>query len=56
MFVKELHEAGITSEHAYTATFASIGLSAVSWLVSVKAERRRQPAAGPASRSAPRCA
>ncbi|MCX4578402.1 hypothetical protein [Streptomyces sp. NBC_01571] len=40
MFVKKLHEAGMTSEHAYTAGFASIGLSVVSWFASVKAEAR----------------
>ncbi|WP_406193472.1 hypothetical protein OH807_02830 [Kitasatospora sp. NBC_01560] len=36
--VRRLHEAGITSEHAYTAAFGSIGLSLLSWLASMKAE------------------
>ncbi|WP_411080233.1 hypothetical protein [Streptomyces sp. cmx-18-6] len=38
MIVKKLHEAGLSSEHAYTAAFVSIGLSVASWLVSAKAE------------------
>lgn len=38
MIVKKLHEAGVTSEYAYTAAFVSIGLSFASWLVSAKAE------------------
>ncbi|QMU69972.1 hypothetical protein [Streptacidiphilus sp. P02-A3a] len=37
--VRKLHEAGLTSEHAYAAAFGSIGLSLVSWLASLKAER-----------------
>ena len=32
MIVKKLHDAGVTSEHAYLAGTASIGLSLVSWL------------------------
>ncbi|MFD5121247.1 hypothetical protein [Streptomyces sp. NPDC058385] len=40
MIVKKLFDAGLRSEHAYTAAFASIGLSAASWFVSVKAEAR----------------
>ncbi|RPK85037.1 MULTISPECIES: hypothetical protein [Streptomyces] len=40
MLVKKLHDIGMTSEHAYTAAFASIGLSVASWVVSVKAETR----------------
>ncbi|MGY5036092.1 hypothetical protein ACWC9U_35870 [Streptomyces sp. 900116325] len=40
MIIKKLHEAGLTSEHAYTAAFASIGLSITSWVVSLKAEAR----------------
>ncbi|MFD3658441.1 hypothetical protein [Streptomyces sp. NPDC058620] len=40
MLVKKLHDIGMTSEHAYTAAFASIGLSVASWVVSVKAESR----------------
>ncbi|MFB6518861.1 hypothetical protein [Streptomyces sp. NPDC056401] len=34
MIVKKLHEAGVTSEHAYTAATVSIGLSLASWLAS----------------------
>ncbi|MEV0188194.1 hypothetical protein AB0I39_06610 [Kitasatospora purpeofusca] len=37
--VRRLHEAGITSEHAYAAAFASIGLSLLSWTASMKAEQ-----------------
>ncbi|MEW1908135.1 hypothetical protein AB0442_06705 [Kitasatospora sp. NPDC085895] len=37
--VRKLHEAGLTSEHAYTAAFASIGLSLLSWGISMKAEQ-----------------
>ncbi|MGW6564896.1 hypothetical protein [Streptomyces sp. NPDC054975] len=40
MLVKKLHEAGLKSEHAYTAAFVSVGLSFTSWLVSAKAEAR----------------
>ncbi|UCM87596.1 hypothetical protein [Streptomyces marincola] len=38
MIVKKLHEAGVRSEHAYCAAFASIGLTVVSWVTSLKAE------------------
>ncbi|MBB0247190.1 hypothetical protein [Streptomyces alkaliphilus] len=38
MIVKKLHEVGVRSEHAYTAAFASIGLSFLSWATSLKAE------------------
>ncbi|MFF5567482.1 hypothetical protein ACFY7Z_24440 [Streptomyces sp. NPDC012623] len=38
MIVKMLHEKGVTSEHAYTAGFISIGLSVASWCGSMKAE------------------
>ncbi|MFJ8406404.1 hypothetical protein ACIQ9K_39015 [Streptomyces microflavus] len=38
MIVKMLHEKGLKAEHAYTAAFASIGLSIVSWCGSMKAE------------------
>ncbi|MFD5635688.1 hypothetical protein ACFVU0_22140 [Streptomyces sp. NPDC058122] len=38
MIVKKLHDAGVESEHAYAAAFASIGLSLVSWLASNKQE------------------
>jgi len=34
MIMKTLHDAGIRSEHAYTAGFASIGLSFAAWAVS----------------------
>ncbi|MEV5510666.1 hypothetical protein [Streptomyces orinoci] len=36
--IKKLHEAGLRSEHAYTAAMASIGLSVLSWATSLKAE------------------
>ncbi|MBT2381394.1 hypothetical protein AMK21_32350 [Streptomyces sp. CB00316] len=38
MIVKMLHEKGLKAEHAYTAAFASIGLSVVSWVGSMKIE------------------
>ncbi|MEV7275207.1 hypothetical protein ACIQIG_32905 [Streptomyces bacillaris] len=38
MVVKMLHEKGLKAEHAYTAAFASIGLSVVSWYGSLKGE------------------
>ncbi|MCE7083423.1 hypothetical protein [Streptomyces sp. ST2-7A] len=38
MIVKKLHEVGVRSEHAYTAAFASIGMSFLSWGASLKAE------------------
>ncbi|WP_301125038.1 hypothetical protein [Streptomyces cacaoi] len=38
MIVKKLHDAGLRSEHAYTAAFASIGLTVVSWMGSLKGE------------------
>ncbi|MFF3772148.1 hypothetical protein [Streptomyces sp. NPDC002232] len=38
MIVKKLHEAGVTSEHAYLAAFGSIGLSLASWLTSRRSE------------------
>ncbi|MFF0509108.1 hypothetical protein ACFYUH_36755 [Streptomyces fimicarius] len=38
MVVKLLHEKGLKAEHAYTAAFASIGLSVVSWAGSLKGE------------------
>ncbi|MFE9423710.1 hypothetical protein ACFYNO_12200 [Kitasatospora sp. NPDC006697] len=37
--VRRLHEAGITSEHAYAAAFGSVGLSLLSWVASMKAEQ-----------------
>ncbi|MER6464344.1 hypothetical protein AB0D30_17295 [Streptomyces sp. NPDC048409] len=38
MVVQKLHDAGVTSEHAYMAATASIGLSLVSWLTSSRTE------------------
>ncbi|MEU5836918.1 hypothetical protein ABZ820_25045 [Streptomyces diacarni] len=38
MVVKKLHEAGLRSEHAYTAAVVSIGLTVVSWMGSIKGE------------------
>ncbi|MCS0634981.1 hypothetical protein NX801_04765 [Streptomyces sp. LP05-1] len=40
MIVKMLHDKGLKAEHAYCAGFASIGLTVVSWLGSLKAEGR----------------
>ena len=39
MVVQKLHEAGLRSEHAYCAAVASIGISFLSWAVSVKGEK-----------------
>ncbi|MGW2959435.1 hypothetical protein ACWDGI_13230 [Streptomyces sp. NPDC001220] len=39
MVIKKLHDMGIRSEHAYLAGITSIGLSAASWLTSLKAEQ-----------------
>ncbi|MFE5189880.1 hypothetical protein [Streptomyces sp. NPDC056628] len=36
--IKAMHDMGIRSEHAYLAGITSIGLSAASWLTSLKAE------------------
>ncbi|MEU0132207.1 MULTISPECIES: hypothetical protein [unclassified Streptomyces] len=38
MIVKLLHEKGMKSEYAYSAAFASIGLSIISWVGSMKVE------------------
>lgn len=38
MIVKKLHDAGLRSEHAYTAAVASIGLTVVAWMGSLKGE------------------
>lgn len=38
MIVKMLHDKGLRSEHAYTAAFASIGMSVLSWFTSASAE------------------
>lgn len=38
MIVKMLHDKGVQSEHAYTAAFASIGMSVVAWFGSKKGE------------------
>lgn len=32
--IKYLHDMGVRSEHAYTAGFASIGLTVVNWTIS----------------------
>jgi hypothetical protein len=37
--IKQLSDAGITSDMAYTAGAASIGLSFATWLLSLKKER-----------------
>ncbi|MGW0538444.1 hypothetical protein [Streptomyces sp. NPDC003032] len=36
--IRKLHDAGLRSEHAYTAALASIGLSVLAWAASVKGE------------------
>lgn len=38
MLIKKMHDMGIRSEHAYTAAMASIGLSVLTWVASLKAE------------------
>lgn len=38
MIIEKLHEKGLRSEHAYTAAFASIGLSIAAWALSLNAE------------------
>ena len=38
MIIKKLHEAGLRSDHAYTAAVVSIGLSFLSWTASIKGE------------------
>lgn len=38
MVVKMLHDKGLRSEHCYTAAFASIGLTVLSWAGSLRAE------------------
>ena len=38
MVIQKLHEAGLRSDHAYTAAVVSIGLSFLSWTASVKGE------------------
>ncbi|MEU6392368.1 hypothetical protein [Streptomyces sp. NPDC046939] len=38
MIVKKLHEAGVTSEHAYCAGVGSIGLAIASWVTSNRSE------------------
>jgi hypothetical protein len=37
--VKQLHEMGMRSEHAYVAGAASIGLSILAWAASMRTER-----------------
>lgn len=36
--IKKLHDAGVRSEHAYTAGLVSIALSVVTWAVSERKE------------------
>lgn len=38
MIVKMLHDKGLRAEHCYTAAFASIGLSVLSWVGSMQVE------------------
>ncbi|MCD0483668.1 hypothetical protein [Streptacidiphilus sp. ASG 303] len=40
MLVKKLHDSGIRAEHAYTAGFASIVLSVISWRASMSVEKK----------------
>lgn len=40
MIVKKMHEAGVQSEYAYCAAFASVGLAVVAWLGSLKGESK----------------
>ena len=37
--IEKLHDAGLRSQHAYMAGFASIGLSFAAWATSLKAEK-----------------
>src|SRR3954470_16417207 len=37
--IEKLHDAGLRSEHAYLAGFASIGLSFAAWATSLRAEK-----------------
>jgi hypothetical protein len=37
--IEKLHEAGLRSEHAYAAGFASIALAALVWATSLTAEK-----------------
>ena len=37
--IEKLHDAGLRSEHAYVAGFASIGLSFLAWATSLRAEK-----------------
>ncbi|MBV9206933.1 MAG: hypothetical protein JO037_16420 [Actinobacteria bacterium] len=37
--IENLHEAGLRSEHAYAAGFASIALAALAWAASLAAEK-----------------
>jgi len=39
VMIEKLHEAGLRSEHAYAAGFASIALSALAWATSLTAEK-----------------
>ncbi|MEU5833997.1 hypothetical protein ABZ820_09965 [Streptomyces diacarni] len=53
MIVKALHDAGMKSEHAYLAAFASIGASVLTWNASTQVENakvdRADPTAGASS-------
>ena len=39
VMIENLHEAGLRSEHAYAAGFASIALAALAWATSLTAEK-----------------
>ncbi|MGY1435449.1 MULTISPECIES: hypothetical protein [Streptomyces] len=41
MIVKALHDAGMKSEHAYLAAFASIGASVLTWNASTQVENAK---------------
>lgn len=38
--VKRLHEMGVQSEHAYLAGAASVGLSVLAWMMSLRKEEQ----------------
>jgi hypothetical protein len=40
MMVKMLHDAGLRSEHCYTAAIVSIGLSVLTWQTSKRVEQK----------------
>lgn len=41
MVIEKMHDVGIRSNHAYAAALASIGLSVISWVGSLEAERNQ---------------